>query len=188
MNINSKLEIAERYAAMHDSELLGLAGYERDKLSQEASVLLDREMARRGLHTTAQSPNDIPGETAMTQKKYSSVLPVVFDMRESGESNAAIEGRLIELGLAAEDVNNILSSIPSLAEKRWKAAGNDKLLGGLFVSAGFAVSLLPFRPGTTPLVYILAWTAVITGCLIFIRGWFSASRFSKILRNSKFED
>lgn len=181
----SSKDLKDGYAAMPDSELITLMA-ESASLTPEASVILKQEISKRGLSFQVTDLEN-EGFAAVDVKKEDhfsiAVLSHIYDETEKGTSKDGIEAWLSASGFDEQQVNEVTSQLPHLTAARIKDAEMQILIGSLICICGIAITFLPLSKGNSRLIYIIAWSAIITGGFKFLHGYFSKIRFKKILRN-----
>ncbi|MBC7535772.1 MAG: hypothetical protein H7258_08775 [Ferruginibacter sp.] len=191
-----KSTVREQYAAMPDSELLTFAQEERYKLTAGGLAVLKEEFIRRKLDPVIFEQSDAVPD--LLQKVHVSTTDnadhftahnwsYALEQKEKGNSNAFIIGGLLENGLEEADAQLLLGQMEQRCKQRLKQAEQDKLTGGVIFISGIAVNFLPYSPTANRLAYIIAWTAIIFGALLLIKGLFNRSRFKKILKHIESE-
>ncbi len=185
-----KNTIREKYASMPDSELFAFAREEAMHLTAEGRMILNTEITKRNnagifdniaLNTLPNEEIKDPFFNKESDPFMRASVTYFFDQKEMGAGDETILNGLMETGMEEADAINFISAMDLLALQRLKKADHSKLIGGLIVMCGMAITFLPFQRSSNRLAYIIAWCMMIYGAGKLISGIFNSERFKKII-------
>ena len=178
----------EKYASMHDSELLSFANHEGHLLSSTVLDLLKAEFINRKLdivvfENLSSNNKNLTEPDSIPEKFRSSDIAYAFDLKEEMRNDDEILSALQETGLEQAIAQDLVDRLRVMAKQQLKNAEIVRLTGSLVFISGIAVRLLPLPFDANKLIYIFAWCAILFGMGRLIKGIFNVSRFKKILHN-----
>ncbi|MDP4262370.1 MAG: hypothetical protein Q8941_07545 [Bacteroidota bacterium] len=190
--------IREKYASMHDGQLILLAREDSHDLTDEAMVMLNEEFARRNLDLNA----FLPVEKEQTQEEAEQREPVAGFYNPATNTDDAIMGRNYqaiknparEAALAENEKKFMANLTEENLQLLIKKCDRSMLYNAIVFVIGFAVTLLTYlvvanKGGS----YIVAWGAIVFGAVGFFRALGAKDKYESLLKgfhtkNDEFTD
>ena len=176
--------IKEKYASMTDLELIKLATIELNELTDDARLILKKELEKRKIDLTKLDENQ-------EQQNYSTIdfhhiekhiIQYICDQKLKNESEAYILGGLLERGIEENMAVDIINSFPKYLEERKNKMSQTILTGTLQLVSGIAIIELPLRKETQLAVIIIGYSLLILGLFRIFHGMMNKKKITKMLK------
>lgn len=181
MQINNNIK--EKYASMTDLELIKLATIELNELTDDARLILMKEIEKRKIDLSKSDNNQ-------EQKSYTTInfnhiekhiIQYISEQKLKYESDAYILGGLLERGIEENMAVEIINSFPKYLEERKNKMSQTILTGTLQLVSGIAIIELPLRKETQLAVIIIGYSLLILGSFRIFHGIMNKKKIKKMM-------
>lgn len=177
--------IKEKYASMTNLELIKLATLEINELTDDARLILMKEMEKRKIDLSKSEKNQ--EQNGFTKINFNQIekhiIHYISEQKLKNESDAFVIGGLLERGIEENLAIDILYSFPLYLEERKNKMSQTILTGTLQFVSGLAIIELPLSKESQLAVIIIGYSLLILGAVRIFHGIMNKKKIKKTLEN-----
>ena len=168
---------------MTDHALIKLATIELDELTEEAKLILMKELEKRKIDLHKSDENqEYQIKTVFNFNHVDKhIIHYISEQKIKRESDAYILGGLLERGIEETTAVEIINSFPIYLEQRKNKMSQTILTGILQLVSGLAIIELPLRKETQLAVIIIGYSLFILGSFRIFHGLINKKKIDKML-------
>ena len=167
---------------MTDASLIKLATIEWHELTDEAKLILMKELEKRKIDLTKSDDNQQEPNHSSINFKFveKHIIQYITEQKIKQESDAYILGGLLERGIEENTANEIINSFPLYIEERKSKMSQTILTGTLQLVSGIAIIELPLRKETQLAVIIIGYSLLILGSFRIFHGIMNKKKIKRM--------
>jgi hypothetical protein len=169
---------------MSDAALIKLATIEWHELTDEAKLILLKELEKRKIDLTNSDDSQQEHNYSSINFKYvdKHIIQYITEQKIKNESDVYIIGGLLERGIEENTAIEIINSFPLYLEERKNKMSQTILTGTLQLVSGIAIIELPLRKETQLAVIIIGYSLLILGFFRIFHGILNKKKINKMLK------
>jgi hypothetical protein len=171
---------------MTDATLIKLATIEWHELTDDAKLILTKEIEKRKINLYHADDNEQIHTPATVNFKQveKHIIQYISEQKLNNESDAYILGGLLERGIEETTAVDIINSFPKYLEERKNNMSQIILTSTLQMASGLAIIELPLRKETQLAVIILGYSLLILGSFRIFHGFMNKKKINKMLKDT----
>lgn len=176
--------IQDKYTSMPDAALIKLATIEWHELTDEAKLILKKELEKRkiDLYNSGNAHEQHIHSTINLKHIEKHIIQYITEQKIKHESDVFIIGGLLERGIEENTAIEIINSFPLYLEERKNKMSQTILTGTLQLVSGIAIIELPLRKETQLAVIIIGYSLLILGSFRIFHGILNKKKINKMLK------
>jgi hypothetical protein len=169
---------------MPDAALIKLATTEWHDLTDEAKLILKKELEKRkiDLYNSGNDDEQHIHTTINFKHIEKHIIQYITEQKIKHESDAYILGGLLERGIEETTAVDIIKSFPVYLEERKNKMSQTILTGTLQMASGLAIIELPLRKETQLAVIIIGYSLLILGSFRIFHGIMNKKKINNMLK------